>query len=125
MKRQMRKLTDEGGVTLVELLAAITILSIIVTAFLGFFIQAAKTNQHTNKVNEATFLAQEQMEEIIHKAPAQPKELNPPHPNYKIDIAIEAVGENGLHSVIVTVKDKSESGGETVRAKMETILPLD
>lgn len=72
MRNQMRKLNKENGVTLVELLAAIAILSIIVTGFLGFFIQAAKTNQHTNAVNEATFLAQEQMEEIIHNAPLKP-----------------------------------------------------
>lgn len=57
---EMRK--NDAGVTLVELLAAIAILSIVVTAFLAFFIQAAETNTRTNELNEATFLAQEEME---------------------------------------------------------------
>lgn len=65
MKKEFENIKDEEGVTLVELLAAIAILSIVVTAFLAFFIQAAKTNQTTNKVNEATFLVWEKMEEII------------------------------------------------------------
>lgn len=108
---------------MVELLAAIAILSIIVTAFLGFFIQAAKTNQHTNKVNEATFLAQEQMEEIIHNAPTRPTDLEPSNDDYMIKIKIgETPGDEiGLYSVIVTVSDK----GGTARAKMENILQLE
>ena len=120
----MRKLNDENGVTLVELLAAIAILSIIVTAFLGFFIQAAKTNQYTNQVNEATFLAQERMEEIIHNAPAKP---TPTEAGAKIEITIGPgpEGYKGLHSVTVIVRDKHKNEGGKVRAKMENILPLD
>ena len=126
MNRQIRKLNDETGVTLVELLAAIAILSIIVTAFLGFFIQAAKTNQHTNAVNEATFLAQEQMEEIIHNAPKKPGvgEVSKDPYTIVIDPLIEIINENeegtGLYKVVVTVSE-----GGKVRAKMENILPLD
>lgn len=60
------KLNEESGVTLIELLAAITILSIIVTAFLSFFIQGARTNNRASDINEATFLAQEEMELMVH-----------------------------------------------------------
>lgn len=126
MKRKMRKLNDENGVTLVELLAAIAILSIIVTAFLGFFIQAAKTNQHTNAVNEATFLAQEQMEEVIHNAPAKPEVGKVTRNPYTIEIheLIEITNKDneatGLYKVVVTVSE-----GGKVRAKMENILPLN
>ncbi|HHU03970.1 MAG TPA: type II secretion system protein [Fastidiosipila sp.] len=66
MLRVKRKLTDEEGLTLVELLAAIMILSIIVISFLGFFTQSAQTNNRTNSVNEATFLAQEEIERITY-----------------------------------------------------------
>ena len=45
-----------------EILASILILSLIVTTFLSFFIQAAKTNNQTDTVNEATFIAQESIE---------------------------------------------------------------
>lgn len=59
-------LKNDSGTTLVELLAAIAILSLIVTAFLAFFIQGARTNTKAGDVNEATFIAQEKMEEMVH-----------------------------------------------------------
>lgn len=59
-------LKNDSGTTLVELLAAIAILSLIVTAFLAFFIQSARTNTRAGDVNEATFIAQEKMEEMVH-----------------------------------------------------------
>ena len=61
----------EDGVTLVELLAAIILLSIIVVSFMGFFTMAAKTNSRTNAVNEATFLAQEEIELITYYSSSQ------------------------------------------------------
>src|SRR5699024_8050009 len=68
LKKYKKQLKSESGVTLVELLAAITILSLFVTAFLAFFTQAANTNNITNEVNEATFIAQEEMERVTHHA---------------------------------------------------------
>jgi type II secretory pathway pseudopilin PulG len=59
-------LKNDSGTTLVELLAAIAILSLIVTAFLAFFIQGARTNTRAGDLNEATFIAQQQMEEMVH-----------------------------------------------------------
>ena len=62
-KKQLKHLlAEESGMTLVEILASILILSLIVTTFLSFFIQAAKTNNQTDSVNEATFIAQESIE---------------------------------------------------------------
>jgi Tfp pilus assembly protein PilV len=55
-------LSEEEGMTLVEVLASILLLSLIITTFLSFFIQAAKINNQTDTVNEATFIAQEQIE---------------------------------------------------------------
>lgn len=57
---------NEAGTTLVELLAAIAILSIIVTAFLAFFVQGARTNSRTDDLTQATFIAQQEMEEIVY-----------------------------------------------------------
>lgn len=64
--RKFSDLNKDSGTTLVELLAAIAILSLIVTAFLAFFIQGARTNTRASVVNEATFIAQEQMEQMVH-----------------------------------------------------------
>lgn len=61
-KKMKRLLVEEDGMTLVEILASILILSLIITTFMSFFIQAAKTNNQTDTVNEATFIAQEQIE---------------------------------------------------------------
>lgn len=62
-KKQMKgMLSEEAGMTLVEVLASILLLSLIITTFLSFFIQAAKVNNQTDTVNEATFIAQEQVE---------------------------------------------------------------
>lgn len=66
LERLTKQLKKEDGVTLVELLAAITILSIIVTAFLAFFTQAGRTNNVTTEINEATFVAQEEMERVTY-----------------------------------------------------------
>lgn len=59
------KWENESGFTLIELLAAITILSIIVISFLSLFIQGARTNTRASDINEATFIAQEEMELVI------------------------------------------------------------
>lgn len=65
MKKIKEKLLkQESGVTLVELLASIVLLTIIVTTFLSFFVQAGRTNSRIDDMNEATFIAQEQLELI-------------------------------------------------------------
>lgn len=62
-RKQMKgMLSGEEGMTLVEVLASILLLSLIITTFLSFFIQAAKINNQTDTVNAATFIAQEQIE---------------------------------------------------------------
>lgn len=64
LKKLIRQFKKEEGTTLVELLAAIAILTIIVTAFLAFFTQAGRTNNMTDETNQATFIAVEEMEKI-------------------------------------------------------------
>ncbi len=120
----------EDGVTLVELLAAIILLSVIVVAFMAFFTMAAKTNSRTNAVNEATFLAQEEIELITYYSTSQKtldvmkEELefadnsrSSTVNSYQISTVISPQSE--LYKIVVTVS----KGGET-RAKMETVLPF-
>lgn len=60
------RLKGERGVTLLEVLASIVILSIIVVTFLTFFIQSARTTNRSEEVLDRTFFAQTEMEEIYH-----------------------------------------------------------
>ncbi|GEK89329.1 prepilin-type N-terminal cleavage/methylation domain-containing protein [Alkalibacterium putridalgicola] len=121
---------DENGVTLVELLAGIAILSIVVTAFLAFFIQAANTNKQTNEMNEATFIAQEVLEEITYYSNNEidvisaEESMNESIAELESSTGYEIIfefseTENSLYKVVVTVK-----GGKD-RAKMETRLPFE
>ncbi len=106
--------------TLVELLAAIVILSIIVISFLGFFTQAAQTNSRTNSVNEATFLAQEEIERITYFSQNNftIEETLAEKPG-NIAVSITADASTALYKVVVSVN----KGGEA-RARMETYLPF-
>lgn len=123
IKKMKRAWGREDGVTLVELLAAIILLSIIVVSFMGFFTMAAQTNSRTNAVNEATFLAQEEIERVTYcsnnGSTAQAARDGKPVNLTNVDTSIVQDVNTGLYQVIVTVKD----GGE-IRAKMETILPF-
>lgn len=122
LMKYKRQLKSESGVTLVELLAAITILSLFVTAFLVYFTQAANTNNITNEVNEATFIAQEEMERVTHQATLENLtvgEVEKDHEDgYKVTTKISSDSDSNLQKVIVTVTE-----GGKLRAKMETRLP--
>lgn len=143
-----KKLKKEDGVTLVELLAAIAILSIIVTAFLAFFTQAGRTNNITDEMNEATFIAVEEMELITNlsqqgKTHGEMKAFYQDDENYEVTgdatkLTITRVLEKGSTSLIIALPDdkaelpdnlyhvsvKVTEGGEQNRADMQTILPF-
>ena len=128
MKPMRLKIThDEEGTTLVELLAAIAILSIIVTSFLAFFIQSANTNKMTNEVNEATFVAQGVMEELTYYSSegytaGAANDLNlytvPDGFTLKFTHFEQASGSS-LYKIVITVSE-----GSNDRAQMETRLPF-
>lgn len=144
-----KKLKKEDGVTLVELLAAIAILSIIVTAFLAFFTQAGRTNNMTDEINEATFIAVEEMERITNlsqqgKTFGEMKVFYQGNENYEVTgdatkLTITRVLEKGSTSLIIATSpdDKAElsdnlyhvsvkvtEGGEQNRADMQSVLPF-
>lgn len=55
---------NEKGLTLVEVLASIVILSIVITTFLLVFSQTAKTTHQSEETVEATYIAQTEMENV-------------------------------------------------------------
>lgn len=130
MKKIKEKLLkQESGVTLVELLASIVLLTIIVTTFLSFFVQAGRTNNRIDDMNEATFLAQEQLELItayseeltVAETQAKVAETQAKLVNNKPGYSIQTtfVPKDGLQAVVVIVSKE-----EKPLAQMETRLPF-
>lgn len=60
----IKKYRNEKGLTLVEVLASIVILSLIVVTFLTFFINSARTTEISQENLDASFFAQQYMEEV-------------------------------------------------------------
>jgi prepilin-type N-terminal cleavage/methylation domain-containing protein len=55
---------NEKGLTLIEVLASIVILTIIGVSLLTFFVQSARSNNLSKTLMDATYVAQTQIEEI-------------------------------------------------------------
>ena len=125
-RKQMKgMLSGEEGMTLVEVLASILLLSLIITTFLSFFIQAAKINNQTDTVNKATFIAQEQIELLTYysniKSPEETKSLmetesSDTDSGFQIQTGLVKTGET-LYTGTVTVSKEGEA-----YAQMETRL---
>ena len=54
----------ENGLTLIEVVASIVILTLIITTFLMMFLQSAKTNKTSETIIDSTYYAQIEMENI-------------------------------------------------------------
>ncbi|MEQ6375639.1 prepilin-type N-terminal cleavage/methylation domain-containing protein [Bacillaceae bacterium S4-13-56] len=65
MKHYLPKFSSEKGLTLIEVLASIVILSIIIVSMVPMFSQSAKSNTMSKNITDSTYLAQKEMEEII------------------------------------------------------------
>lgn len=67
MKKMINKVNayiNSKGLTLIEVLVSIILISIILFTFFSFFIQSAKTGKTSGEVVDATFIAQEEMERM-------------------------------------------------------------
>ena len=142
---RLRQLDNQDGLTLVELLGSIVILSIIVVAFLGFFIQSARTTKVSGEIIDAAYLAQQQAEEIYnhsnHRSYAEmvtylsnlpgyshiqngdKNQFSTLVQGYQLDIEIYPVGGNleGLYTLLIKAYD---SDGKQV-AQIETKFIFD
>lgn len=135
------KLINESGVTLIELLAALVILSIIVLSFIGFFIQSSRTTDQSGDINEATFIAQEEMEEIVyyssteshenalvaliasdrsHETVGNEERFTKRVSNYTVQTVLTEGPQENLYTVIIKVFEDDK-----LRAQMENRLPFD
>ncbi|OKL38255.1 type IV pilus modification PilV family protein [Domibacillus mangrovi] len=68
LKKRVKNLMSNDGMTLIEILLSIVILTIVVLSFSAMFIQSARTNQQTESAMDATYVAQTCIEEVIHKS---------------------------------------------------------
>lgn len=99
--------TNENGLTLVEILASIVILSLILISIVTVFNQSARTNKASETIIDATFVVQQEMETI-----------------YKL--SQESVDINDLTEYVYQMKDgtwdiyhKSASGPYFLEIKLE------
>ncbi|WBF56089.1 prepilin-type N-terminal cleavage/methylation domain-containing protein [Lysinibacillus sp. JK80] len=54
----------EHGLTLIEVIASIVLISIILLSFMGMFLQTSKTTATSDDIVNATYIAQKEMESI-------------------------------------------------------------
>jgi prepilin-type N-terminal cleavage/methylation domain-containing protein len=73
---KVRRIKQEDGFTLIEILVAITVLTIIVIAFTNVLNDGMRLSFNNKKENVALALAQERMEQIKGAWPASDSELN-------------------------------------------------
>lgn len=60
----LKYIKNEQGVSLIELVASIVIISIILISFFGLFLQSKKTHVASETIVDTTYHAQQEMEEI-------------------------------------------------------------
>ncbi|WP_157967361.1 MULTISPECIES: prepilin-type N-terminal cleavage/methylation domain-containing protein [Paraliobacillus] len=66
MTKSFSQMNNQNGMTLVEIIVSIAILSIIIVTFLTFFIQSTKVNNVSKDITDSSYVAQSEMEEIYH-----------------------------------------------------------
>ena len=65
MKHSINKLlSSQKGISLIEVVASIVIISIILISFFGLFVQSSKTEKSSEQIIDATYVAQVEMEKI-------------------------------------------------------------
>ncbi|WP_053219014.1 type IV pilus modification PilV family protein [Virgibacillus senegalensis] len=139
MNHKKQDMFNENGLTLVEILVSIAILSIIVTTFFTFFAQAAKTNKNASSILTATYVAENYMEEIYqmsvtctdytdcnnllaqtYAATGSEGEYTDDPKGYHVKMALKPHPENSrLGNVIVKVY---QAGSNKLEAQMETVV---
>lgn len=132
---------DEHGLTLVEVLASIVIISIIFISIITILTQTARTNKTSVEIIDATYLAQTEMEnlyaisrqgtnpvldgsiyssepddgswKVYHKQSADP--------DFFFEIRKEDLADS-MSRIVVRVYDKTDVAKSEPRAQMETLL---
>lgn len=128
VNKTIKKMVSNDGMTLIEILLSIVILTIVVLSFSTMFIQSARTNQQTESRMDATYATQKYMEEVITHCSSDS--------NSKSSCIVSNgrwEGEKDNYGVIITIESRVEGGSKAVvevfsadngkrEARMETII---
>ncbi|MHA6259349.1 type IV pilus modification PilV family protein [Sporosarcina sp. CAU 1771] len=109
-KHKHKTRMNENGLSLVEVVASIVILTLLITTFMMMFLQSAKTNKASEEIVDATYIAQTEMENIY-----SVRKINGSISDEAIDTAIKSVGYPDPPSTIV------ENGREWFKYKKEIV----
>lgn len=152
MENTRFKILSTKGLTLIEVLLSIILISIILFSFFTFFIQSAKTGKTSEEVVDATYLAQVEMERVYEHSRKgdfnygiveliKVSELDPDS-NYKqltfsnpyvfkkkiddsyIELKLTQHSDSSMSNIVISVfeQDFELVNNQRPRAKMETIL---
>jgi type II secretory pathway pseudopilin PulG len=72
MKSKWFKIHSERGITLVEIIASIAILSLVILTFLPLFTQSMRSAKVASDMLDSTYLAQSTLEDVYHLTTAYP-----------------------------------------------------
>jgi type II secretory pathway pseudopilin PulG len=138
MNSKWNKIHSESGITLVEIIASIAILSLVILTFLPLFSQSMRSTKVASDMLDSTYLAQSTLENVYHLTTVYPFSEAVNHVDdmtflgtedkwyryvqYKdgayIELLIE-VPDNELSNILVKVY--SDDTKSKLEAQMETI----
>jgi type II secretory pathway pseudopilin PulG len=72
MKSWVKRFCSERGITLVEIIASIAILTLIILTFMPMFTQSMRSTKISTDMLDATYLAQSTMEDVYHLTETYP-----------------------------------------------------
>lgn len=104
MKKHIK---NNEGLTLVEILAALVLLSIVLVAFMSFFTQSAKFTAHNHETLTAVQVAEDVVAEV--RTGAYPESHTLSRGEYKIEIVIED-GPEDLKLATISVLSPEGAG---------------
>ncbi|TMW72049.1 type IV pilus modification PilV family protein [Alteribacter natronophilus] len=114
---------SEKGESLIEILASLVLLSIIIVPFMAFFTGSSQSASTSERIMDATYLAQMKMEQEIHSGSGT-YEVCEPASNYYVYIERNDTDlPPGLERILVSVFTDENCRGRA-EAQLETIVQI-
>jgi Tfp pilus assembly protein PilE len=138
MRTRLKRICSERGITLIEIIASIAILTLIIMTFIPMFTQSMRSTKLSTDMLDATYIAQSTMENVYHLTTSYPFIEAVTHVDdmtflgkedkwyryvqYKEGSYIELLVEEPDHELSnVLVKVYSDDSKKKLEAQMETI----